>query len=130
MLLIQSARDEAALELAPLDEDFFLATLRSRGVSGAARVGTFMANGLGEFFRYFADNWRGWQGVKAWASLEGELSLTAESDRVGHVFLDVRLREGAPARWTLEANLVLEAGMLTELAVHAQEFESKIRRAT
>jgi len=88
-----------------------------------------MATGLAELFQHFADNWRGWQGNKTWASLEGEISITATSDHLGHVFLAVRLREGTPPRWTLDAHLVLEAGMFPKLAADAREFESTVVRA-
>ena len=127
--LATSAEDEAALELAPLDSSFFLATLRSRGVIGTARVGSFMANGLADFFAYMAEHWRGWDGIRTWGSLEGELKMTARSDRLGHVFLDVTLREGAPEKWTLRASLVLEAGMLDQVAKRAREFELANARA-
>jgi hypothetical protein len=62
--LIGSAENEAALELSSYDLSFFLATLRSRGVNGTARVGTYMSNGLAELFAYFAENWKGWEGSK------------------------------------------------------------------
>jgi hypothetical protein len=118
--LIESAQDQAALELSSLDASFYLANLRSRGVSGTTRVGTYMSQGLGDLFIQFANNWKGWQGPKDWTSLEGELSLSARSDNLGHVFVNVRLREGAPARWTLEAVLVLGAGLLSNLADRAR----------
>jgi hypothetical protein len=121
--LVNSSKDQAALELTELDRNFYVATLRSKGVSGTARVGTYMSNGLAELFAFFANNWKGWEGSKSWSSLEGELSIAAHSDRLGHLYLKVRLRDGAPAKWTLDADLILEAGMLAELAVRAREFE-------
>jgi hypothetical protein len=124
--LIESAEHEAALELSSYDASFYMANLRSRGVSGTARVGTFMSNGLADFFAYFAENWRGWKGSKRWSSLEGELSLDAHSDSLGHVCLIVSIRDGAPANWTLRADLVLEAGMLPNLAARAKEFEMAV----
>jgi Family of unknown function (DUF6228) len=123
LFLINSSIDEAALELTSFDATFFVANLRSRGVNATARVGTYMANGLAELFGFFSDNWKGWEGSKRWSSLEGELSIEANSDRLGHVYLMVRLREGVLAKWTLQANIVLEAGMLADLAVRAKRFE-------
>ena len=120
--LIGSAENEAALELSAYDRDFFLATLRSRGATGTARVGAFLSHGLGDLFADFAENWKGWEGSKRWSSLEGELSLEAHSDTLGHVYVTVVLREGAPAHWTLCAELVLESGMLPKLAARARAF--------
>jgi Family of unknown function (DUF6228) len=124
--LVNSSMDQAALELNEFDRHFFTATLRSRGVSATANVGTYMSDGLAELFAFFSSNWKGWEGIKKWGSLEGELSIEAHSDRLGHIYLAVRLRDGAPARWTLEANLVLEAGMLAELAASAGKFEAVV----
>jgi hypothetical protein len=126
LFLVNSSIDEAALELTSFDARFFIANLRSRGVNGTARVGTYMANGLAELFGFFADNWKGWEGSKRWTSLEGELSIEASSDRLGHVYLMVQLCEGAPAKWTLQANIVLEAGMLADLAARAKGFERAV----
>lgn len=125
--LIGSAENEAALELSVYDRTFFLATLRSRGVAGTARVGSFLSNGLADLFADFAENWKGWEGSKHWSSFEGELSLEAHSDRLGHVYLTVILRDGAPAHWTLSAELVVEAGMLPNLAAGARAFETAVR---
>jgi Family of unknown function (DUF6228) len=124
--LVNSSKDQAALELNEFDRNFFKATLRSRGVSATTNVGTYMSDGLAELFAFFSNNWKGWEGSKNWRSLEGELYIDAHSDRLGHVYLIVRLSDGAPARWTLEANLVLEAGMLAELAARAREFEEVV----
>jgi hypothetical protein len=85
-----------------------------------------MSHGLADLFAFFAENWKGWEGSQSWNSLERELSLEAHSDKLGHVFLTVTLREGAPANWTLRAQLVLEAGMLPKLATRAREFVATV----
>jgi hypothetical protein len=70
-----------------------------------------------------AANWRGWTGAKTWSSLEGELQLSAEADRTGHVTLLIDLCEGAPAVWSVTLQVVIEAGKLGDLARAAREFE-------
>ena len=124
--LIESAENQASLELSPVDESFFQATLRSSGARGATKVVKYMSQGLAALFEYFSANWKGWQGSKNWNSLEGELSVSAHCDRLGHVFLDVSLRDGAPARWTLKVSIVLEAGALRKLADSARQFEETV----
>ena len=79
-------------------------------------------DGLGEFWRELAEDWRGWRGVRSWGSLEGDLQLSATSDRLGHVPVEVRLREGAPYRWQMNGILELEAGRLEHIAKEAQAF--------
>ena len=56
--------------------------------------------------------------------LEGELVLRAESDRTGHVTLRIHLHDGAPARWTVETALILEAGSLEHVAAKVRTFEA------
>jgi len=124
--LIESAENQAALELTSLDERFFQATLRSRGASATTKVIKYMSQGLALLFEYFSANWKGWQGSKNWKSLEGELSISARSDSLGHVFLDVSLRDGAPAKWILQTSMMLEAGGLPKLAASARQFEENV----
>lgn len=123
---VQSRSDHASLELRPHDRDYFIAALRIRGLEATARVSSYMSGGLGEFFAGLAAEWRGWKGVRAWSSLEGELQLRAKSDRSGHVFFTVQLRDGAPARWEAEVELIVEAGQLDRLAASAREFEAAV----
>lgn len=128
--IIHSVEHQAALELTLHDADYFMAEVRSRGLQATTRVCSYMFNGFSEMFGEFAENWKGWSGERRWSSLEGELEIRAHSDQMGHVFLIVRLRKGAPALWTVEAHLKLEAGQLDELARKACSFEAAILRDT
>ena len=69
-----------------------------------------------ELFEDLAANWRGWLGRKEWRSLEGELRLTAECDRLGHVWITTELGQGSPAAWTATLVVLVEAGQLDGLA--------------
>ena len=129
MFTISSRDDQAALKLSLLDNDYFSAELRSRGLSAVARVGSYQTTGLGEFFKGFARDWRGWSGTRQWASLEDELEIRAECDRTGHTYLEVTLRDGSPPRWVARAHLVIEAGQLDALAAAAVSFEQSIAPA-
>ena len=123
-LTIQSHEPRASLTLRSHNRDYFVAEIRHAGIEAAAKVGTYLSSGFADFFAGLATDWRGWSGHRRWASLEGELALTAESDRTGHVYLRVHLHDGAPARWEVEAELVLEAGQLERLASEARTFEN------
>jgi hypothetical protein len=122
-LTIHSRDPGASLTLRPHDRDYFVAEVRHAGIDASARVGTYLSSGFADFFAGLAADWRGWTGHRRWASLEGELAFTAESDRAGHVYLHVHLHDGAPARWEVEAELVLEAGQLERVAREARTFE-------
>src|SRR5215208_2323956 len=77
---------------------------------------------LDQFWRELAENWRGWEGTRSWQSLEGDLELSATSDRVGHVTLEVRLDRGAPFQWRVYGIISLEAGLLDSFAAAARTF--------
>lgn len=127
-LTISSQDPGATLQLRAYDRDYIVVELRRSGLQAAARVGTYMSDGLGDFFGQLADDWRGWTGEREWESLEGELRLRAEADRTGHVYLRIRLQGGAPDRWTVDALLVLEAGQLQRMAMEARAFEQSAMR--
>lgn len=79
-------------------------------------------DGLDKFCRELAEDWRGWEGKRSWKSLEGELELSATSDRLGHVTLEVRLDEGAPFQWRVYGVISLDAGQLDGIAAAARTF--------
>jgi hypothetical protein len=79
-------------------------------------------DGLDGFWRELARDWRGWEGTRSWRSLEGDLELSATSDRLGHVELEVRLDEGFPFQWRVCGMIALEVGQLDGIAAAAQTF--------
>ena len=103
--------------------DGLIAEFDSPGLSSATQV--YMLGGcdhLDRFWRDLAENWRGWEGTRSWQSLEGDLELSATSDRLGHVALEVRLEEGAPFQWRVHGKISLDAGQLDRMAAAARTF--------
>jgi hypothetical protein len=88
------------------------ARLKTAGLDATLRVSAHYATGfdeLVEFFHRLAADWRGWQGERAYESLERELRLTATHD--GHVRLAVQLRQSTlPDGWLAAAVLRLDPG--------------------
>src|SRR5262245_39099383 len=117
---VSSRNGDASLCLREDNRDYFIAEVRGLNLVAHARVVTYMPQGLVELFADMATNWKGWNGAKTWASLEGELELAAEMDKAGHVGLTVRLRKGAPAAWAVTVELLIEAGQLDTLARSAR----------
>ncbi len=100
-----------------------LAEFEASGISAATQVYLLGGcDGLDEFWHELADDWRGWEGTRSWRSLEGDLELSATSDRLGHVALEVRLDEGAPYQWRMHGTIALEAGQLDSIATAARTF--------
>ena len=125
-----SRDDRSTLHLEAHNRDYFIAELRGLNLQAQTLVSTYMSGGLADLFDEMAAQWRGWPGRKTWGSLEGELHLSAEADRTGHVTVTASLREGAPSGWSVELVLVLEAGQLEQLARQARGFEVSVLSAT
>ena len=79
---------------------------------------------LGPFFRELADAWNGFDGVKEYSSLEGQLHLACTHDGVGTVSCVVTLRQPWPPDWRLQA--VVEFGAGAHLDRLASDVESLI----
>ncbi len=124
-LRIRSASDGCELVLGPPDESnggSFSVTLAAPAVTATVRVYEHGSQFVPRYFAELAANWRGWDGEKAWESVESHIALKATADRLGHVSLRVVLRDlFAPAAWRAEATLLLEAGQLEALAASAAQ---------
>ena len=74
-------------------------------------------------FAEMARDWRGWEGSRSIESLEGQLRLSATSDRLGHIRLRVELRgDPAGSDWHAADTLFLDAGQLDDLAERAKAY--------
>jgi len=63
-----------------------------------------------EFFEQMASDWRGWDGSRAYKSLEHDLRLEATHEG-SHIRLDVTLHQSSqPDGWRVSATLRLEPG--------------------
>jgi hypothetical protein len=71
-----------------------------------------MGTGLGPFIREIANAWRGFEGVREYGSLEGQLWLACTHDGLGTIRCEVTLRN--PTEWALTATLALGAGAHVE----------------
>ncbi|MEU0334460.1 DUF6228 family protein [Streptomyces sp. NPDC006193] len=67
----------------------FLVTARGESVRIQVKVRTWDGDGLDVFLAELAEDFRGWNGIRTWRSLEGDLTLAAE-----HAGSHVRLRWG------------------------------------
>ena len=117
-VIINSAKDGTRLTFSDVTDDAFTVTIEGVNFSGNVIVPSYHSGFPNPLFDEFAAEWRGWEGEKKWSSLEGELHLTATSDKLGHVFLSVTLGVdfGWRNEWKLKTKLVLEAGQLELLA--------------
>ena len=73
---------------------YFTATVVDANLRASSRVYAYEASSIADLFEDLARNWRGWDGTKSGGSLEGDLCLDCESDRLGHTFIRVTLTSG------------------------------------
>lgn len=136
-LTVRPANGGPRLELAdpldPFDDGYFvdiLVTIYDDGLAASFSVRLGLTSStLPEFIRSLADDWHGWEGVRQWETLEGELALDARHDGRRAVALGVTLRSRWPAddrpRWSARAVLALEPGEeLARLAADVEAFLS------
>lgn len=123
IVCIKSAHDGTALELFGRSGGYYRVRLAGPNFNGVASVYEYEPIYLKMFFSGLAANWKGWSGRKEWASLEGELSLSAVADSTGHINLSVRIRSGDfPFNWNLSATLLLEPGQLDQISASVRTF--------
>ena len=129
---LKSAQDGTTLSLRDVTElrlrdsegpEYFEVHISGPNVSAHARVYGYMSSGLPELFESLAQNWKGWDGERLWSSLEGEFSLSATADRLGHIWLGYRLRGDVGGQtWELKGRLLLESGQLDAIARDIRAF--------
>jgi hypothetical protein len=96
------------------DETLFVATLSDPPFHGEVGASTYVIGPLSDFFREMAEAWSGWDGVKRWAALDGELCLSATMSSLGHVRLAIEI---AYLNSAMTTSLTLEAGSLEKIAL-------------
>ncbi len=125
---VRSARDEGLLRFAWNGKEWWRVDVELPGLSATAKIDPFAADGdrtLALLFRRLADDWKGWDGVRDWSSIEGTLDLRATHDGLGHVPMRVRIRSSLyEDAWNVEGTVWLEAGGLSKLARDAAAFEA------
>lgn len=104
--------------------DRYAVSIEAPGLAAATSVWEHRSgDGFSEFAAALNQDWRGWDGLRSWASLEGELRLSASNDEFGVVTVRVELTEQTrPGEWRAAATMSLGAG--AELS----RFADKIRR--
>jgi len=98
----------------------FVVGISSPDLKCSTKVDGYESSGIPTYF-FELDNlissFGGWEGVRTWSSLEGELEISSSADSLGHVTTIVKLRSGPyEFDWTVEVGLELEAGQLDRIA--------------
>jgi hypothetical protein len=125
---VKIGTDDMRLVLTPLDPmdappQSLTAALHLEGLAASVVVVHHYASGfrdLVDFFEQQAQDWRGWEGVRQWESLEGDLKTEVRHE-YGHVQLRVTVRKMLPSwgnnGWLATGDLTIDPGeQLTRVA--------------
>jgi hypothetical protein len=123
-LSIPSSQGGRTFSLSKRKRDYFDASISGDSLSAKRTIYSyFYEDAFIELFDYMATNWKGWTGEKTWESVEGELKLTATSDKLGHVTLLINLRnQNSEDNWAVQAPIFLDSGNLDEIARKVRSF--------
>jgi len=92
-------------------------------VNAAVRLYDNQPTRWARLFSDMANEWRGWPGTKVHETLEGDLRLSLEADKLGHFTIRVALVGGEPeSPWRAEETIHLETGQLDDLAERARAY--------
>lgn len=110
--------------------DYFDAELAGDSISAKKGIWGYTDTAfLIDLFDSFARDWKGWEGARHWAAIEGDLDLTATSDTLGHIRLDVILCNNNPEDdWKVDAPVYLDAGGLEALASKVRTFFTQTKQ--
>lgn len=73
-------------------------------------IASLGGDNLPGFIRGLTEDFKGWQGVQSWRSLEDQLRIDAEWRSGGHVVLGFHLTPSVYDKWKLSVDITLEAG--------------------
>jgi hypothetical protein len=112
-VIIGSQETKLALSCSERDRDgiptIITAALDGPGLAASMAAYDDRYGALAVFFDDLAASWRGWDGERAFYSLEGEFELVARHD--GHVRLAVGLRRvDGPGLWIVQTELAVDPG--------------------
>nr|WP_272952597.1 DUF6228 family protein [Kribbella amoyensis] len=89
----------------------YLVSITGEGLEAEAVVTSLEGDSLDAYFSDLAERFRGWEGVREWRSLEGQLRIVAKWSSRGHVTLRVHLRSTHHRDvWETSAEFDVEAG--------------------
>jgi hypothetical protein len=106
------------MPMAPMDAppQSLTAELHLDGLAASLVVVHHFGSGfkdLADFFERQAQDWRGWEGIRQWESLEGDLKIEARHE-YGHVQLRVTVRKMLPnwgnSGWLATGDLTIDPG--------------------
>jgi hypothetical protein len=120
---IRSTQGRRSLRFHSLHGDYFTASIEGDGPQATQKIwGYTDCQLLVQLFESIARDWTGWQGERAWESIEGDLRLEITSRSTGQITIRVALRNYGEDGWNLQALIFTEAGQLEGIARQVASF--------
>jgi len=122
--VIKANRDGRSLTFSDRDGDYFKVEVAGGPVTAMKTVwGYTDTSFLVDLFSSIAADWKGWAGERNWESIEGDLKITASSDKLGHIRLEVYIRNNDQENdWRIQTPVYLDAGSLDGVAKSVGRF--------
>lgn len=105
--------------------EYYRVTLKAENMTASSKVYAFdpFDDSCSRYFADLANSWRGWNGVKQWNSLEGELKISSDSDSLGHIAMEITFE--SYGSWKSQITMAFEAGQLDDIASEIKTFFTK-----
>ncbi|MCE2594792.1 DUF6228 family protein [Motilimonas cestriensis] len=121
---IKSSNTSASLTFCERDGDYYSVIYDSPAIKLKKRVWGYSDGGLlVDLFAYIAKQWKGWDGLQTWGSIEEDFGLSASCDHLGHVMLHLSFIENdGPEVWQAKVDIGLDSGQMDEVADNVRHF--------
>jgi hypothetical protein len=128
-VIIKSTSGSRSLVFSKREGEYFSVTLAGDLLSATKGVwGYTDTECLPDLFESIATDWKGWKGEKKWRAIEGDFQMIATCDNLGHIKLEIEIRNEPPDDWIVRAPLFLEAGSVDTIAKELREYFKPITK--
>src|SRR5690242_2485039 len=97
-------RDDIEFVLDEPTTNTFRATLITPAIRATVACSHIGGDFLGKFFGEIARDWRGWEGVRHWHSIEYQLNFEATHTKTGRINLRIVLRDSSRDAWEVRVD--------------------------
>ncbi len=116
-MIIKSSDGLGLLRLGPRHGEYLNVELEGPELRASTRIYLYEDNlSLLKLFEELSKNWKGWGGVKSWASLEGDFKVSCASDKLGHISFSLEIvNRTVDPEWAVRTTVRVDSGSLDDL---------------
>jgi Family of unknown function (DUF6228) len=125
-LTITSSIAARYIELSSLENHAFSLELHHENFTASSKVWESYDGGfesLIQFFETLAHDWQGFDGTRTWEPAEPGFTIPeATHDGLAHIVVTFRLSSTGVDRWSVQADVPFDAGLLPQIASDLRRF--------